>query len=97
MPITSIVPLLEVRDLRVEFRTGQRIVNAVNGVGFHVSRGETLAVLGESGSGKSVSFEAVMGVLESPPVLSPVAPPCSRAKTCSACRSANAGPCAAAA
>jgi len=59
--------LLEVRDLRVEFRTGQRIVNAVNGVGFAVSRGETLAILGESGSGKSVSFEAVLGVLESPP------------------------------
>jgi oligopeptide/dipeptide ABC transporter ATP-binding protein len=64
---TGTAPLLEVRDLRVEFRTGQRIVNAVNGVGFQVSRGETLAILGESGSGKSVSFDAVLGVLESPP------------------------------
>jgi oligopeptide transport system ATP-binding protein len=61
------VPLLEVRDLRVEFRTGERVVNAVNGISLHVHAGETLAVLGESGSGKSVSFEAVLGILDSPP------------------------------
>ena len=67
MTSADTAPLLEVRDLRVEFRTGQRIVNAVNGVDFEVSRGETLAILGESGSGKSVSLEAVLGVLESPP------------------------------
>ncbi|MBT3359335.1 MAG: ATP-binding cassette domain-containing protein, partial [Rhodospirillales bacterium] len=60
-------PLLEVRDLKVEFRTGKRVVRAVNGVDFMVSAGETLAILGESGSGKSVSFEAVLGILESPP------------------------------
>jgi oligopeptide/dipeptide ABC transporter ATP-binding protein len=60
-------PLLDVRDLRVEFRTGQKRVNAVNGVSFHVRSGETLAILGESGSGKSVTFEAILGILESPP------------------------------
>lgn len=60
-------PLLEVRGLKVEFRTGKRVVRAVNGVDFEVSAGETLAILGESGSGKSVSFEAVLGILESPP------------------------------
>ena len=59
--------LLEVRDLRVEFRTGSKRVHAVNGVSFEVHSGETLAILGESGSGKSVTFDAVLGILESPP------------------------------
>jgi oligopeptide transport system ATP-binding protein len=60
-------PLLDVRDLHVEFRTGQRRVQAVNGVSFHVRAGETLAIRGESGSGKSVTFDAILGILESPP------------------------------
>jgi oligopeptide transport system ATP-binding protein len=59
--------LLAIRDLRVEFRTGQRVVNAVNGVTFDVRSGETLAILGESGSGKSITFEAILGILDSPP------------------------------
>ncbi|WP_329146787.1 ABC transporter ATP-binding protein [Streptomyces sp. NBC_01456] len=60
-------PLLEVRDLRVEFRTRDGVAKAVNGVSYHVARGQTLAVLGESGSGKSVTAQAVMGILDSPP------------------------------
>lgn len=60
-------PLLRIEDLQVEFRTGGRVVNAVNGVSLDIHRGETLAVLGESGSGKSITFEAVLGTLESPP------------------------------
>ncbi|MFF5182457.1 ABC transporter ATP-binding protein [Streptomyces sp. NPDC000345] len=59
--------LLEVRDLRVEFRTRDGIAKAVNGVGYAVDAGETLAVLGESGSGKSVTAQAVMGILDTPP------------------------------
>ncbi|ARP72151.1 ABC transporter ATP-binding protein [Streptomyces pluripotens] len=59
--------LLEVRDLRVEFRTRDGIARAVNGVSYHVEAGETLAVLGESGSGKSVTAQAVMGILDMPP------------------------------
>ena len=59
--------LLSVRDLHVEFRTGSSVVNAVNGVTFDVRNGETLAVLGESGSGKSITFEAILGILDSPP------------------------------
>ncbi|MEU4682206.1 ABC transporter ATP-binding protein [Streptomyces xinghaiensis] len=60
-------PLLEVRDLHVEFHTRDGVAKAVNGVNYSVSAGETLAVLGESGSGKSVTAQAVMGILDMPP------------------------------
>ncbi|MEV5004791.1 ABC transporter ATP-binding protein [Streptomyces sp. NPDC056159] len=59
--------LLEVCDLHVEFRTRDGVVHAVNGVGYEVDSGETLAVLGESGSGKSVTAQAIMGILDVPP------------------------------
>ncbi|MFF4492937.1 ABC transporter ATP-binding protein [Streptomyces sp. NPDC001546] len=59
--------LLEVRDLHVEFSTRDGIARAVNGVSYAVDEGETLAVLGESGSGKSVTAQAVMGILDTPP------------------------------
>jgi oligopeptide transport system ATP-binding protein len=59
--------LLEVRDLHVEFRTRDGVAKAVNGVDYSVDEGETLAVLGESGSGKSVTAQAVMGILDIPP------------------------------
>ncbi len=60
-------PLLEVEDLHVEFRTRDGVAKAINGVSYRVSRGETLAVLGESGSGKSVTAQTIMGILDSPP------------------------------
>ncbi|WP_432138700.1 MULTISPECIES: ABC transporter ATP-binding protein [unclassified Streptomyces] len=59
--------LLEVRDLFVEFKTRDGVAKAVNGVSYSVDAGETLAVLGESGSGKSVTAQAVMGILDTPP------------------------------
>ncbi|MFJ9806640.1 ABC transporter ATP-binding protein [Streptomyces sp. NPDC101158] len=59
--------LLEVRDLHVEFHTRDGVAKAVNGVNYSVDAGETLAVLGESGSGKSVTAQAVMGILDMPP------------------------------
>ncbi|MFI8210503.1 ABC transporter ATP-binding protein [Streptomyces werraensis] len=59
--------LLEVRDLHVEFRTRDGVAKAVNGVTYGVDEGETLAVLGESGSGKSVTAQAIMGILDTPP------------------------------
>ncbi|WP_406506967.1 ABC transporter ATP-binding protein [Streptomyces sp. NBC_00212] len=59
--------LLEVRDLQVEFKTRDGVAKAVNGVNYSVDAGETLAVLGESGSGKSVTAQAVMGILDMPP------------------------------
>ncbi|CAL9560854.1 ABC transporter ATP-binding protein [Streptomyces sp. NPDC057838] len=61
------VPLLEVRDLHVEFHTRDGVAKAVNGVNYTVRSGETLAVLGESGSGKSVTAQAIMGILDMPP------------------------------
>ncbi|WP_369183219.1 ABC transporter ATP-binding protein [Streptomyces sp. Y1] len=60
-------PLLEVDDLHVEFHTRDGVARAVNGVSYSVAAGETLAVLGESGSGKSVSAQAIMGILDVPP------------------------------
>ncbi|MCO5972083.1 ABC transporter ATP-binding protein [Actinoallomurus soli] len=60
-------PLLQVEDLRVEFRMRGSTVNAVNGLSYTLAEGETLAILGESGSGKSVSAQAVMGILDTPP------------------------------
>jgi oligopeptide transport system ATP-binding protein len=65
--VDSKAPPLAVSDLRVEFRTRNGIANAVNGVNFTVNPGETLAILGESGSGKSVTAQAVMGIIDSPP------------------------------
>ncbi|MFF8615094.1 ABC transporter ATP-binding protein [Streptomyces sp. NPDC015350] len=59
--------LLEVRDLHVEFHTRDGVAKAVNGVDYSVAEGETLAVLGESGSGKSVTAQAIMGILDMPP------------------------------
>ena len=56
-------PVLRVEDLTVRFRRRGAEVAAVNGVSFTLARGETLTILGESGSGKSVSLKALMGLL----------------------------------
>jgi oligopeptide/dipeptide ABC transporter ATP-binding protein len=56
-------PLLEVRDLRVSFRTPTGELEAVRGVDFDVAEGEVLGVVGESGSGKSVALKAIMRLL----------------------------------
>ncbi len=65
--MTIVSPLLEVEDLHVEFGRGRDTASVLNGVGYHVDEGETLAVLGESGSGKSVTAQTVMGILDVPP------------------------------
>ena len=51
----------------MEFRTRDGVAKAINGVSFDLHQGETLAILGESGSGKSVTAQAIMGILDSPP------------------------------
>ncbi|MDT5042045.1 MAG: oligopeptide transport system ATP-binding protein [Actinoplanes sp.] len=68
-PIAGIdpqAPLLQVEDLHVEFRTRDGVARAVNGAGFTLHPGETLALLGESGCGKSVTAQAVLGILDPP-------------------------------
>jgi len=55
--------LLEVRDLRVAFAAGGREIRAVDGVSYQVEAGRTLAIIGESGSGKTVGCRAIMGLL----------------------------------
>src|SRR5258707_299303 len=58
--------LLEVKDLSVAFRQGQRETLAVDGISFDIGQGETVALVGESGSGKSVTALSVMKLLPYP-------------------------------
>ncbi|PID96485.1 MAG: methionine ABC transporter ATP-binding protein [Actinomycetales bacterium] len=58
--------LLDVQDLYVEFHTLDGVAKAINGVSMTLHEGETLAIIGESGSGKSVTAQAIMGILDAP-------------------------------
>lgn len=60
-------PVLTVRNLAVEFDTYGGIVQAVRGVDFSVDKGKTLAIVGESGCGKSVTVQSIMGLIPMPP------------------------------
>ena len=60
-------PLLEVDDLKTYFFTRDGVVRAVDGVSFSIARGETLAIVGESGCGKSVTSLSIMRLIASPP------------------------------
>ena len=59
--------VLQVDDLRTEFHTLGGVVRAVNGVSFHLDRGEVLGVVGESGCGKSVSVMSLLQLIPNPP------------------------------
>ena len=63
--------LLDVENLHVHFHTADGVAKAINGVSFHLDQGESLAILGESGSGKSVTAQAIMGILDMPPARIP--------------------------
>lgn len=54
------IPMVDVSDLNVHFRRGKQLIRAVNGVNLSVNKGEVVALLGESGSGKSVTLRALM-------------------------------------
>ena len=56
------MPLLDVRDLKTSFKTDDGVVQAVDGLSFSVEKGKTLAIVGESGCGKSVTCLSVMGL-----------------------------------
>jgi peptide/nickel transport system ATP-binding protein len=57
------MPLLDVQDLRVSFRTPDGVLEAVRGISFSVDRGNVLGIVGESGSGKSVATQAMVGLV----------------------------------
>lgn len=59
--------LLEVGDLRTQFRTDDGVVHAVNGVSFSIDEGETLGIVGESGCGKSVTALSILRLIPEPP------------------------------
>ncbi|PWU02184.1 MAG: peptide ABC transporter ATP-binding protein [Bacteroidetes bacterium] len=60
-------PILQIRDLKVSFQSGKKLVPAVDGISFDLKEGEILGIVGESGSGKSVTSLAAMGLIPSPP------------------------------
>lgn len=65
--MSSNTPLLQINDLRIQFRTESGVTDAVRGVSFKLEKGEALAIVGESGSGKSVTALALTRLLSTPP------------------------------
>ena len=64
---SSTKPLLEIRDLRVNFRTPHGVLRAVDGVNLKILPGQTLGLVGESGCGKSVTASSILKLLPTPP------------------------------
>ena len=60
-------PLLQLKNLTIDFSTRSGVIRAVDGVSLHIDAGETLGVVGESGSGKSVTALTVMRLIRQPP------------------------------
>lgn len=53
-------PVVQIEDLSIQFTSGKKVVQAVSGVSLHVQRGESVALIGESGSGKSVTLRTLL-------------------------------------
>ena len=61
------MPLLEVEQLQTHFGTADGVVRAVEGLSFHIDAGETMAIVGESGCGKSVTSMSILRLIQEPP------------------------------
>jgi ABC-type dipeptide/oligopeptide/nickel transport system ATPase component len=64
--MSAVTPLIEVKNLQVQFHTEDGVSRAVDGVDFTIAPERTLGVVGESGCGKSVTARAMMGLIEAP-------------------------------
>ena len=62
--VILLAKLLEVKNLDIRLKKGKETIPAVNGVSFSVEKGKTLGIIGESGSGKSLTCYGVMGLLD---------------------------------
>jgi oligopeptide/dipeptide ABC transporter ATP-binding protein len=60
-------PLLEIRDLRLDFVSAEQTLRALDGISFHIADGETVCLVGESGSGKTITALSIARLLPSPP------------------------------
>ena len=65
--MVHLAPLLEVKNLKTYFYAPGKVVPAVDGVSFHVDKGEVLCIVGESGCGKSVTSLSIMRLVPTPP------------------------------
>src|SRR5580698_10874968 len=63
------IPLLEIKNLAIDFATETGTIEAVKGISLSMAKGETLAIVGESGSGKSVTGLALTRLLPEPPAV----------------------------
>ena len=66
-PSPAETPLLSVRDLKIHFATKRGVVHAVDGINFDIHEGETLGLVGETGSGKSVTARSLLQLVPRPP------------------------------
>lgn len=67
--VTKGEPLIQIRDLQVEYLAGRGSVRAVDGVSLDIGKGEVVGLAGESGSGKSTIAQAIMRILQPPAII----------------------------